>query len=333
MAKNVFVLLIGDADGNAVDLYQRLQEEDALAGGRTAGYAVDVAWATSFDQYGVVRKRLAASPVDAVVAEPASVATAGLILKHLKGKTGLVLLNVWDPSFETDLAAWGSGLPTGTISQPQLRIGEIQGRQVSAAMPEGANVLVVTGPPRSSAARERLEGLRSDRPPRHHAPHDRGGPVVGDRRHPRLQQLVRGLQEPAGGDPRHRRAERRPRGRGLEGRQRGRPTPSTRGCSAGRGSSESAPVRVTGRRGWTTAGSRRASRSDPTRAWRSRCSDASGATGQAPPLAVDERSYRLPSPGAPGERAPDGRSRPTRRPFAGTRRSSGRPCGPRPWPG
>ena len=161
MAKNVFVLLIGDADGNAVDLYQRLQEEDALAGGRTAGYAVDVAWATSFDQYGVVRKRLAASPVDAVVAEPASVATAGLILKHLKGKTGLVLLNVWDPSFETDLAAWGSGLPTGTISQPQSRIGEIQGRQLSAAMPEGAGVLAVTGPPRSSAARERLEGLRS----------------------------------------------------------------------------------------------------------------------------------------------------------------------------
>jgi ABC-type sugar transport system substrate-binding protein len=161
VAKNVFVLLIGDADGNAVDLYQRLQEKDALAGGRTAGYAVDVAWATSFDQYGVVRKRLAASPVDAVVAEPASVATAGLILKHLKGKTGLVLLNVWDPSFETDLAAWGSGLPAGTISQPQLRIGEIQGRQVSAAMPQGANVLVVTGPPRSSAARERLEGLRS----------------------------------------------------------------------------------------------------------------------------------------------------------------------------
>ena len=161
MAKSVFVLLIGDADGKAVDLYQVLQGKDALEAGRAAGYAVDVAWATSFDQYGVVRKRLAASPVDAVVAEPASIATAGLILKNLKGKAGLVLLNVWDPSFEPDLAPWGSGLPAGTISQPQSRIGQIQGRQLAVAMPQGANVLVVTGPSRSSAARERLEGLRS----------------------------------------------------------------------------------------------------------------------------------------------------------------------------
>ena len=119
MAKSVFVLLIGDTDGKAVDLYQHLQEKDALAEGRAAGYEVDVAWATSFDQYGAVRKRLAASPVDAVVAEPASIATAGLILKNLQGRTGLVLLNAWDPSFEPYLAGWGSGLPAGTISQPQ----------------------------------------------------------------------------------------------------------------------------------------------------------------------------------------------------------------------
>jgi ABC-type sugar transport system substrate-binding protein len=161
MAKTVFVLLIGDTDGKPVDLYQVLQEKDALAEGRAAGYRVDVAWATSFDQYGAVRKRLAASPVDAVVVEAASVTTAGLILKNLQGQTGIVLLNVWDASFQPHLAAWGDGLPAATISQPQAEIGRIQGRQLSAALPEGANVLVVTGPPRSSAARERLEGLRS----------------------------------------------------------------------------------------------------------------------------------------------------------------------------
>jgi ABC-type sugar transport system substrate-binding protein len=161
MARTVFVLLIGDTEGKPVDLYQVLQEKDALAEGRAAGFQVDVAWATSFDQYGAVRKRLAASPVDAVVVEPASIATAGLILKNLQGQTGLVLLNAWDASFEPHLAAWGGGLPAGTISQPQAEIGRIQGRQVSAAVPDGAKVLVVTGPPRSSAARERLEGLRS----------------------------------------------------------------------------------------------------------------------------------------------------------------------------
>ena len=161
MAKRVFVLLIGDTDGKAVDLYQHLQEKDALAEGRAAGYEVDVVWATSFDQYGAVRKRLAASPVDAVVAEPASIATAGLILKNLQGRAGIILLNAWDPSFEPFLASWGDGLPAGTISQPQRQIGEIQGRQLSAVVPQGANILVVTGPSRSSAARERLEGLRS----------------------------------------------------------------------------------------------------------------------------------------------------------------------------
>jgi ABC-type sugar transport system substrate-binding protein len=161
MAKTVFVLLIGDTDGKAVDLYQVLQEKDALAEGRAAGYDVDVAWATSFDQYVAVRKRLAASPVDAVVAEPASIATAGLILKNLQGKTGLVVLNAWDASFEPYLVGWGGGLPAGTISQPQAGIGQIQGRQLSAALPEGSNVLVVTGPPRSSAAGQRLEGLRA----------------------------------------------------------------------------------------------------------------------------------------------------------------------------
>jgi ABC-type sugar transport system substrate-binding protein len=161
VAKKVFVVLIGDGDGKAVDLYQHLQEQDARVQGRAAGYEVEVIWASSFDQYGAVRKRLAASPVDAVVAEPASIATAGLILKNLQGKTGLVLLNAWDASFQPHLASWGGGLPAGTISQPQQAIGQIQGRQLSAVVPQAANVLVVTGPPRSSAARERLEGLRS----------------------------------------------------------------------------------------------------------------------------------------------------------------------------
>jgi ABC-type sugar transport system substrate-binding protein len=161
VAKQVFVLLIGDADGKAVDPYQILQEQDARAEGRAAGCEVDVAWASSFNQYGVVRKRLSTSAVDAVVTEPASIATAGLILKGLQGRTGLMLLNIWDPTFEPYLDRWGGGHPAGTISQPQSRIGQIQGRQLTAVMPPGAHVLVVTGPSRASSARERMEGLRS----------------------------------------------------------------------------------------------------------------------------------------------------------------------------
>jgi ABC-type sugar transport system substrate-binding protein len=161
MSKKVLVVLIGDADGRPVDLYQEAQGQHAVSEGRAAGVDVEVAWATSFDQYGAARRRLAASPVDAVVAEPASLATAGLILKNLQGKTGVVLLNAWDETFEPYLAAWGESMPAGTISQPQGEIGRIQGRQISAAVPQGGGVLLVTGPGRASAARERLEGLRA----------------------------------------------------------------------------------------------------------------------------------------------------------------------------
>jgi len=159
--KSVFVLLIGDSEGKPVDLYQKLQESDASLTARAAGFKVEVRWATNLDQYGVLRKRLAAGALDAAVVEPASVSTANLLLGQLKGRTGLVLLNVWDPGFEEPIARWGGGHPVATISQPQLQIGEIQGRQVSEAMPQKAQALVITGPMRSSAARERLAGLRS----------------------------------------------------------------------------------------------------------------------------------------------------------------------------
>ena len=161
MSKRVLVVLIGDTEGKPVDLYQQAQGKQASGEARAGDCDVEVVWATSFDQYGAVRKRLAASPVDALVAEPASLATAGLILKNLQGKTGLVLLNAWDASFEPYLASWGPSLPAGTISQPQRQIGEIQGRQLASAFPKGGNVLLVTGPTRASAARERLEGLRA----------------------------------------------------------------------------------------------------------------------------------------------------------------------------
>jgi ABC-type sugar transport system substrate-binding protein len=85
----------------------------------------------------------------------------GLMLKDLKGSTGLVLLNAWDPLVESYMSDWGAGLPIGAVSTPHGEVGEIQARQVSAAVPEGGAVLVVTGPSRSSSAPERLRGFRS----------------------------------------------------------------------------------------------------------------------------------------------------------------------------
>lgn len=163
MSKTVFALLLGNKEGEPADLYQQLQKKEALAHGDPAGLRVEVACAPGFDQFRVLRKRLGdtSSPVDAVLTEPANASTMGLILKELKGRTGFVVLNAWDSVVEGAIDGWGEKLPVGAVSTPHGAIGEIQARQVAAVVPEGGSVLVVTGPSRSSAAPERLEGFRS----------------------------------------------------------------------------------------------------------------------------------------------------------------------------
>jgi ABC-type sugar transport system substrate-binding protein len=96
-----------------------------------------------------------------VVVEPATVANMDLILKDLRGRSGIVVLNAWDPLVEGHHREWAPGFPIGTISMPHTKFGELQGRQVSAVVGHGASILVVTGPSRSSAAGERLQGLKS----------------------------------------------------------------------------------------------------------------------------------------------------------------------------
>lgn len=163
MARRVLVLLLGSSQGSPTDLYQDLQGQEARRRGAAAGVDVELVYCPGFGQYREVRKRLAEAgrPLDAVVTEPATVAGIELLLKDLKGRTGLVLLNAWDPMVETQARDWGPGLPFGTISMPHREFGEMQGRQVSAVVPQGGGVLVITGPARSSAAAERLAGLKS----------------------------------------------------------------------------------------------------------------------------------------------------------------------------
>jgi len=158
-SRAVFVLLPGRKEEN--DHYQLLQEEAALDAGRRHGLRVDVAWAPAFDQLRVLKKRLLEpSPVDAVIVEPASRSSTELVLRELRGRTGLVLLNAWSPLVEAASPSWGAALPFGTVSTDHAAIGRIQGEQV-LRLARGGSVLCVTGPRRSSAAQERLENLRS----------------------------------------------------------------------------------------------------------------------------------------------------------------------------
>jgi ABC-type sugar transport system substrate-binding protein len=165
VSETIQVVLLGRKETGQADPYQLLQEEVAVAEAAKAAVTVEIVFAPGFDHLRVIRKRLldaGAPPLDAVIVEPGSVSSTGLILRELKERTGLVLLNAWSPEVEEYARGWGSGLPFGTVSTDHSRIGEIQGRQVAALLPAGGHVLCVTGPPRSSAAVERLQGMKSE---------------------------------------------------------------------------------------------------------------------------------------------------------------------------
>lgn len=163
MGKTVLVVLVGARDKGQADAYQLLQDETARAEAEKAGIAVEVEMAPGFDHLRVIRRRLgaaAAHPLDAVIVEPASVTSMGLILKELKGKTGLLFLNAWSPEVEVHAPDWGAGLPFGTVSLDHRKIGQIQARQIANLLPERGHVLCIAGPQRAAAAAERLEGLK-----------------------------------------------------------------------------------------------------------------------------------------------------------------------------
>jgi ABC-type sugar transport system substrate-binding protein len=54
--------------------------------------------------------------------------------------------------------------PVFQISQDHLEVGRIQGRQISAILPEGGSVLYLRGPQMSSWATKRIEGLEKAKP-------------------------------------------------------------------------------------------------------------------------------------------------------------------------
>lgn len=163
MARSILIVLVGAPGEAETDHYQLLQEQDARSEAARAGVDAEIVLASGFDHLRVIRGRVRGTgkPVDAVVVEAASISSTQLILKELAGCVGLVLLNIEPPGLESHARAWGTLHPFGTVSTHHRRIGEIQGRQVRGLLPRGGEVLCVTGPEKSSAAVERLAGLRA----------------------------------------------------------------------------------------------------------------------------------------------------------------------------
>ena len=163
MGKTILVVLVGTEGAGEADAYQVLQQDAAREEARRAGVTAEIVLAPGFDHLRVVRRRLSdasAAPVDAVVIEPSNVSTMGLVIKELKGRTGLVFVNAWSEEVEAEARTWGAGLPFGTVTLDHAAIGRIQAKQVHALLPQGGHVLCVTGPLRSSAAADRLAGFK-----------------------------------------------------------------------------------------------------------------------------------------------------------------------------
>jgi ABC-type sugar transport system substrate-binding protein len=167
LGKTILVVLVGTEGAGEADAYQVLQQDAAREEARRAGLQAEVVLAPGFDHLRVVRRRLAdtaAAPVDAVVIEPSNVSTMGLLIKELKGRTGLVFVNAWSDEVEAQARTWGAGLPFGTVTLDHTAIGRIQAAQVRALLPQGGHVLCVTGPLRSTAAADRLAGFKDHLP-------------------------------------------------------------------------------------------------------------------------------------------------------------------------
>jgi ribose transport system substrate-binding protein len=77
----------------------------------------------------------------------------------VKAGVGWVLLN-GSVRYVDALRAERADLPIGNVALDNVEVGRIQGRQVRALVPGGGHVLCLQGPADTSAASERLAGLR-----------------------------------------------------------------------------------------------------------------------------------------------------------------------------
>jgi len=145
--------------------FQVMQAADARLAAERAGLELEVVFA---DNNAVLQIQQLFQHVHAPEAER----PAGIIVETVVGEglervarnaaragIGWVLLNRNVPYLEV-LRKEHPKIPISMVTSDQLGIGRIQGRQFRALLPEGGSVLYVQGPPDTSAAKERLQGMQ-----------------------------------------------------------------------------------------------------------------------------------------------------------------------------
>ncbi len=145
--------------------FQVMQAADAKLAAERAGLEIEILYA---DNNAVLQIQQLFRFVHAPQAErPAAIIVETVVGEGLervarnaaRAGIGWVLLNRNVPYLEA-LRKDHPRLPISVVTTDQLEIGRIQGRQFRALLPKGGSILYLQGPPDTSAARERLQGVQ-----------------------------------------------------------------------------------------------------------------------------------------------------------------------------
>jgi ABC-type sugar transport system substrate-binding protein len=161
MKRRILVALLADDQE-----FQRLQAADAREAAARNNVEAEIIFADHNPvlQIQQLFKAIHASPEErpgAVVVETVTGEGLERVARNaVKAGVGWILINRRVAYLE-DLIAQNPSVPLSSVGADQLEIGRIQGRQFRALLPQGGNLLYIEGPPDTSAARERLAGMKA----------------------------------------------------------------------------------------------------------------------------------------------------------------------------
>lgn len=161
LSKQTVVVALLSADQE----YQRLQAEDARSAGAASGLRTEVVFAEGSaiiqiqQLYKFVHRVPQERPLAIVVETVTGEGLERVARAAVQAGIGWVLVNRRVPYLEV-LRREHPALPIGAVTTDQVEIGRIQARQILSLLPPGRrDVLYVQGPPDTSAAKERLQGV------------------------------------------------------------------------------------------------------------------------------------------------------------------------------
>jgi ribose transport system substrate-binding protein len=146
--------------------YQRAHAASAEAVARRLNVSLEIVYADN-DAVNQVQQILSAIQrpnhgFDVIITEPVGTGMASVAEAAVKMGIGWCVVNC-EADYVSRLRS-SSQVPVFEASVNQVEVGRIQAQQIAALLPQGGNVLYITGPAAGTAAARRSEGMMSRRP-------------------------------------------------------------------------------------------------------------------------------------------------------------------------